>query len=110
MNHNNNKASSAFNQYQIAAIFSMRLVMGWYLLYEGLIKIITPWTSKGYLITSDWILAGFFNFIAQSSQLLVITDIINIMLLTVIGFCLFWGDSSWHTLKREDGSALRKKL
>jgi uncharacterized membrane protein YphA (DoxX/SURF4 family) len=77
---------------QITALFLLRMVIGWHFLYEGLSKIFTPgWTSKGYLLSSDWIFSGIFRAMAQSSGLLSVIDIINMALLTLVGISLIFG-------------------
>jgi thiosulfate dehydrogenase [quinone] large subunit len=77
---------------QITALFLLRMIIGWHFLYEGLFKIFTPgWTSKGYLLTSDWIFSGIFRAMAQSSGLLSVIDIINMALLTLVGVSLILG-------------------
>jgi len=77
---------------QITALFLFRMIIGWHFLYEGLVKIFTPeWTSKQYLLTSDWIFSGIFQAMAQSSGLLTIIDIINMALLTLVGAFLILG-------------------
>jgi thiosulfate dehydrogenase [quinone] large subunit len=45
---------------QSYTLFILRVVVGWHLLYEGVVKLLTPnWTSAGYLQYSRWILADF---------------------------------------------------
>lgn len=77
---------------QIAALLFLRIVIGWHLLYEGLVKIFSEgWTSKAYLLTSGWIFSGIFKGIAGSQGLLAIVDIINISVLTLAGLALILG-------------------
>ena len=77
---------------QISWLILLRLVIGWHLLYEGLAKLLTPgWSSATYLSTSRWFFSPFFNWIATNSDLLVITDWLNIWGLIFIGLGLILG-------------------
>ncbi len=78
---------------RIRPIFTLlNLVVGWHLLYEGIAKILTPaWTSAGYLVNARGPLAGLFQAIAESPALLQLTDILNIVGLSIIGFCILTG-------------------
>ena len=70
----------------------LNVVIGWHLFYEGVIKIIDPtWTSSGYLANSKGFLSGFFQSLAESSQLLPWIDFLNMAGLTVIGFLILTG-------------------
>ncbi|NQU87736.1 MAG: DoxX family protein [Mariniphaga sp.] len=69
----------------------VRILIGWHLFYEGLIKLINPaWSAAPYLMESTWIFSGFFKSLATSSALPVV-DFINIWGLIFIGFGLFVG-------------------
>jgi len=78
---------------RIRLLFTLlNIVVGWHLLYEGLIKIITPsWTSASYLVNATGILAGLFQRIAESSTLLMLTDLLNMIGLTIIGLLIVLG-------------------
>lgn len=78
---------------RIRPIFTiLNLVVGWHLLYEGIAKILNPaWTSAGYLVNAGGPLAGLFQAIAESAFLLQLTDILNILGLSIIGFCILTG-------------------
>jgi len=70
----------------------LNIVIGWHLFYEGIIKIIDPtWSSAGYLEGSKGFLSGFFQSIAESSQVIPWVDLLNIAGLTVIGFLILSG-------------------
>ncbi len=69
----------------------MRIFIGWHFLYEGLFKLFNPgWTSKGYLLSAEGFLAPAFNWLGESS-LLVVSDWITIAILTVGGLFLMLG-------------------
>lgn len=70
----------------------LRIVLGWYFLFEGISKILVPgWTSKNYLLGSTWIFSDFFYWLASSPTLVGIVDFLNIWGLILIGISLFVG-------------------
>jgi len=84
--------SSRYSSIQVAALFVLRLVIGWHFLYEGLVKVLDPeWTSAGYLLESHWVLSGFFHWIVAHPQVLRIVDLLNAYGLVAIGSALFLG-------------------
>jgi uncharacterized membrane protein YphA (DoxX/SURF4 family) len=71
---------------------ALRIIIGWHFLYEGLVKLGNPaWSAAGYLEQSNWILAGFFHWIAASPGVLSVVDFINIWGQILIGLGLFLG-------------------
>lgn len=77
---------------QSLSLFTLRVLIGWHLLYEGLAKVFDPsWTSEGYLLQSKWIFSGFFKWIVDNNTLLLITDSLNQWGLVLIGLCLMLG-------------------
>jgi thiosulfate dehydrogenase (quinone) large subunit len=77
---------------QIIALTSLRILIGWHFLYEGLTKILTPgWTSKGYLLGSVGPLSKLFKGMAESATILGIVDFLNEWGLILIGLSLFIG-------------------
>jgi uncharacterized membrane protein YphA (DoxX/SURF4 family) len=71
---------------------ALRMLIGWHLMYEGILKIIDPaWTSAAYLAGSTGILSEFFQWIVDSPTLLNVVDIINAWGLTLIGLALILG-------------------
>lgn len=86
------KSLFAYSNAQLYSLVTLRVLIGWYFLYEGLAKVFTPnWTSYGYLIDSKGIFAPVFNAIANNHNLLSIIDFINIWGLVVIGLLLILG-------------------
>jgi uncharacterized membrane protein YphA (DoxX/SURF4 family) len=70
----------------------LRIIIGWHLLYEGIVKIFNPaWTSAHYLRESKWLFSGFFQWIAGNSTVLQIADFLNAWGLVIIGLFLFIG-------------------
>lgn len=71
---------------------ALRVVIGWYFLYEGLAKVLTPnWTAYGYLMDSKGIFSSLFKSLAENPNLLSISDAINMYGLIIIGVLLTLG-------------------
>ena len=44
------------NRCQLYGLVTLRVLIGWHFLYEGISKIINPyWSSAAYLLDSKWI-------------------------------------------------------
>jgi uncharacterized membrane protein YphA (DoxX/SURF4 family) len=70
----------------------LRLVVGWHFLYEGLVKLFDPgWTAKGYLLSSEWLLADVFHWMAETPNVLAVVEQLNIWGLILIGAALMLG-------------------
>lgn len=70
----------------------LNIVVGWHLLYEGIVKIMDPnWSSASYLVNAKGIFAGLFQRIAESPFLLQLADVINMAGLTIVGLLIFIG-------------------
>ncbi|MGI6134985.1 MAG: DoxX family protein [Petrimonas mucosa] len=70
----------------------LRVVLGWYFLYEGISKILLPgWTSKNYLMGSTWILSDLFHWLASFPVRVEVVDFLNVWGLILIGASLFVG-------------------
>jgi thiosulfate dehydrogenase [quinone] large subunit len=77
---------------QLASLVTLRVLIGWHLLYEGFVKLANPyWTSAAYLRESQWIFSGLFRWMAENPQLVNIVDLINIWGLILIGIGLIAG-------------------
>jgi len=77
---------------QATALLSLRIVVGWHFLYEGVSKLLTPgWSSRSYLLDSQGFLAGFYHWIANNDTLLKIADVANEWGLALIGLALVLG-------------------
>ena len=82
----------AFTNAQLSWLVVLRVLIGWFFLYEGLAKIFSPnWTSYGYLMDSKGLFSPLFTMIAESQSLIAIADFINIYGLTIIGLLLILG-------------------
>lgn len=88
----NTNSNYAYTNTQLSWLVVLRVLIGWFFLYEGLAKILTPnWTSYGYLMDSKGFFSPLFTMLAQNSSLMIITDFINIYGLTIIGLLLILG-------------------
>lgn len=77
---------------QLTALVVLRVLIGWHLLYEGVVKLWNPnWTSAGYLRDSEGIFAGLFDALTRNATVLNVVDLLNVWGLTLIGLCLVLG-------------------
>ena len=84
--------SNPYNSYQIFSLVLLRLLIGWHLLYEGIVKILDPeWTAGGFLQNSQGPMAGFFQHLTSDNNLLYIVDLCNEWGLVLIGLSLMLG-------------------
>ena len=73
-------------------LLTLRTIIGWHFLYEGLSKVFSPsWSAYSFLINSKWIFAGFFNWMAETPGILKVVDLLNVWGLILIGLALFFG-------------------
>ena len=87
-----NLAQRKYSNWQLIALTTLRVMIGWHFLYEGLIKLFTPgWTAGPYLSGSLGPLAPLFKNIAQNDTMLSTIDILNAWGLVLIGLSLFIG-------------------
>lgn len=85
--HHNN-----YSKTQLFWLVVLRVVIGWYFLYEGLAKVLTPgWTSYGYIMDSQGLFAGLFKSLGQNQALMPFVDAINVYGLVIIGLLLILG-------------------
>uniref|UniRef100_UPI003217E7B8 DoxX family protein n=1 Tax=uncultured Draconibacterium sp. TaxID=1573823 RepID=UPI003217E7B8 len=77
---------------QLSVLVSLRFLIGWHLLYEGLSKLLNPnWSSAGFLSESKWVLQGMAEWITGNSHVLAVADLLNTWGLIVIGIGLIVG-------------------
>lgn len=70
----------------------LRVLIGWHMLYEGIVKVLNPnWSSAGYLLDAQWLLSGFFHRIAADPNVLKVVDVLNAWGLVLIGAALMLG-------------------
>jgi len=88
----NRNANSIYSTIQLIWLVVLRVFIGWYFLYEGLAKVLSPkWTAYGYLMDSKGLFSPLFRMIAENPDLMAIADFINIWGLTMIGLLLILG-------------------
>jgi thiosulfate dehydrogenase (quinone) large subunit len=81
-----------YKKRQIFALTALRVLIGWHLLYEGLVKVIDPaWTAAPFLANSQGPFAQLFKSMAANPALLGITDQLNQWGLVLIGLSLILG-------------------
>lgn len=89
MNYINRNHYSCF---QLTTLVVLRVLVGWYFLYEGLTKLLSPgWTAYGYLLESNGLFAPIFKGIAANPGLLAFADAVNVYGLTIVGLLLVLG-------------------
>lgn len=77
---------------QLWGITVLRMSIGWYILYQGIIKFYNPmWSSKGYLGSSDGPFSYFFLWLADNATWLTTIDKVNIYGQLAIGSALILG-------------------
>src|SRR5690554_3787443 len=77
---------------QLYSLVTGRVLMGWYFLYEGVVKLFNPnWTSYGFLKSAQGPLQGVFQNMAEHPALLNAIDFLNIWGLILIGLSLMLG-------------------
>jgi thiosulfate dehydrogenase [quinone] large subunit len=78
--------------FQLTALVSLRMLIGWHFMYEGLAKIMNPyWTSAGYLQESQGWFSEQFISVAANPGLLTAVDYLNQWGLLLIGLALLVG-------------------
>jgi len=71
---------------------TIRILVGWHLLYEGLAKLFNPnWSAAPLLLESTWIFSDFFKSLALNPNLMSIVNFLNTWGLILIGLGLFLG-------------------
>ena len=81
-----------YSKWQLITLFTLRIIIGWHFLYEGMVKAVNPdWSSIGYLLDSQWILAGFFHSLAANPGVLAVVDFLNVWGLILVGLGLILG-------------------
>lgn len=85
-------ADRPYTGFQLGALVTLRLLIGWHFFYEGLAKLVNPyWTSAQYLDSASWLFAGVFRNIAASPGAITVVDALNVWGLMAIGLGLLLG-------------------
>lgn len=86
------KDNETYTSLQLTGLVILRILIGWHLLYEGIVKLLNPnWSSTGFLMESKWILSGFSDWITSNSSVLYVVDFLNTWGLIAIGAGLIVG-------------------
>src|SRR4030042_5923337 len=81
-----------YTNIQAFLLVALRVLLGWYFLYEGIVKIANPdWSSYAYLMDSQGPLSGLFNAMAANANVVAVVDWMNKLGLTLIGLGLMLG-------------------
>ncbi len=81
-----------YTRSQLIFLIALRIVIGWHLMYEGVVKILQPsWSSYGYLMDSKGWFSGLFQSMATHPTVLHAVDFLNVWGLTLIGFAMITG-------------------
>lgn len=71
---------------------SLRILVGWQFLYDGIIKLVSPsWSAGPYLLESTWVFSGIFRSLAVNQSLLSVIDFFYVLGLIIIGAGLLTG-------------------
>ena len=86
------------NKCQLYGLVTLRVLIGWHFLYEGVSKLINPyWSSAAYLLDSKGPFSGLAETIVSNPTLLSISDYVNMWGLTLVGASLLLGLLSRYT-------------
>lgn len=81
-----------YTNLQAILLVTLRILVGWYFLYEGIVKIANPdWSSFGYLMDSQGAFASIFHSMAAKADVVAIVDWLNKWGLVMIGLGLMLG-------------------
>jgi len=82
----------AYSNIQAVMLVTLRMLLGWYILYEGIVKLTNPdWTAMGYLMDSQGPFAGIFHNLAANPGTVDVVDWLNKWGLTLVGLGLIFG-------------------
>jgi len=77
---------------QLYGLVTLRVIIGWHFLYEGIAKLLNPyWSSAAFLLDAKWIFSGVAKWMVASPHILGLVDNLNMWGLTLIGACLMLG-------------------
>lgn len=79
-------------QWQQGVLVSLRILLGWHILYEGLYKLIHPeWSALAFLANAQGFLSGIADWMVSSPGVLNTVDALNTWGLIIIGLGLVLG-------------------
>jgi len=81
-----------YTNIQSFLLVTLRVLLGWYFLYEGITKIVNPdWSSIGYLMDSKGLFSGIFHSMALNLHVVFVVDWLNMWGLFLVGLGLILG-------------------
>jgi thiosulfate dehydrogenase (quinone) large subunit len=93
------QTNTSYTNIQTFLLVALRMLLGWYFLYEGIVKIANPdWSSFGYLMDSQGAFAGMFHSMAAKANVVAVVDWLNKWGLTLIGLGLILGFLTQYAL------------
>lgn len=88
----NKNTFMSYSNIQTIILVALRVLVGWYFLYEGVVKIANPnWTCYNYLLDSQGPFAWLYHSMAANPNLVSVFDLLNMWGLTFIGLGLIAG-------------------
>jgi thiosulfate dehydrogenase [quinone] large subunit len=79
-------------KWQCGLLVTLRFLIGWHLLYEGVVKVLNPeWSAYAFLAGSQGIFAGIADWITSNQGILGVVDSLNTWGLVAIGLALILG-------------------
>lgn len=86
----NNPAS--LSAMQLYAMVALRVLTGWYFLYQGIVKLLNPaWSALAFLKSTEGILSPAFQVLADNPMGLELVNFLNVWGLIAIGLGLITG-------------------
>lgn len=86
------KNINTYSRQQLTLLVILRVLIGWHLLYEGIVKLWNPdWSAAGYLRDSKGIFAGMFEAMTHNTALMNALDFLTIWGLILIGLSMISG-------------------
>ena len=77
---------------QLTLLVALRMLIGWHLLYEGIVKLLSPyWTAAPYLAEARGLFSSQFQSWAANPSAMAVVDFLNIWGLILIGLGLLFG-------------------
>ena len=84
--------SLSYSATQTWMLAILRVLIGWHLMYEGVVKLWNPgWSAGGYLMDSQGFFAEYFYKLAANPGVLEVIDFLNVWGLILIGLALILG-------------------
>lgn len=82
----------SYTNAQMWSLALLRMLIGWHLLYEGVVKLWNPgWSAGSYLMDSRGFFAEYFYKLAANPSVLEVVDFLNVWGLILVGLALVLG-------------------